>query len=378
MRRVFVPGLIVVFLTLPLLAQTPVSDVSRGSRMTGNISGSWTLRLSPIIDPTMEATPIEIPATLFEINGTVLGRAGMLTLQGVRQGNLIDLEVHQTGYEQRDQAATIRLTVESSTSMRGTAVHLTMQEDAPFVVDEVLLYRSVAGASDVASSGLDPRAIETQISVGDLCGMVAGTITSAFTGGWFVPMNACSPKLNGGGYYLMGDVGPGARFFGTTTIYVPVEMAACSKRTYGFTLRSNGATTWAKILSWLQTDAAGQQIWSRLTAGHPGITQLEQLHAAAGDFAVLLGYSTQSHNATVYILSPHNSCDTIRNNQLVKSITHTVTSIMPHVRDVEVRCGKSEVSDTWSLRRSPYPSSSACNTPVVFVYLFGNIDVKLD
>ncbi|MFN2441163.1 MAG: hypothetical protein ABR517_00620 [Thermoanaerobaculia bacterium] len=377
-------------LLIALLAFPSIADAQPRQRLVtpvatsfGSVTGEWTMRLAPLLDASMEGQAIELQATLLEIDGTILGRAGFLTLQGIRSGNMIDLEVHQVGQEQRDQVATIRMTIESSELMRGPAVHLVMEEGAPFAVDHVTFMRprgsSMAVSSDALDFDFDPALIAAPESlVGDLCGMVVGQITSTFTGGWFVPMNACNPKINGGGYYLTGDVGPGARFFGTTTMYVPVELAACSSRKYSFTLRNQGPTTWSKIVDWLVTDSAGKQIWSRLTAGNIAITQLENLYTKVGDFAVLLGYSTKSHNATLYILNPNGNCSAIQNDPLVVAAKNAVSGIMPHLGNLEVICGGSEVSDTWQLNRSPSPSAGACNTPVVFVYLIGNLDVKID
>ena len=382
-RLITVATLLIALIAVPSTAdaQSRQRIVTPASTTVGSVTGEWTMRLVPLIDSTMEGQPIEFPVSLLEIEGTVLGRAGFLTLQGIRNGNVIDLEVHQVCHEQRDQAATIRLNIESGSLMRGPAVHLVMEEGAPFAVDHVTFTRPSGSSMSVSSDAMDidPSLIAVPESlVGDLCGMVVGQITSAFTGGWFVPMNACSPKINGGGYYVTGDVGPGARFFGTTTLYTPVEFAACSSRKYSFTLRNQGPTTWSKILNWIQNDAAGQQIWSRLTAGQQGVAALEDLYKRVGDFAILLGYSTKSHNASLYILSPHGSCSAIKSDPLVHAVTSTVSGIMPHLGNLEVICGGSEVSDTWQLARSPYPSASACNTPVVFVYLIGNLDVKID
>lgn len=382
-RLITISALLFALIAVPSTAdaQSRQRLVTPSATTLESITGEWTMRLVPILDATMEGRPIELPVTLLEIEGTVLGRAGFLTLQGIRNGNVIDLEVHQVGQEQRDQAATIRLNIESSSLMRGPAVHLVMEEGSPFAVDHVTFTRPTGSSMAVSTDAfdVDPSLVAAPESlIGDLCGMVVGQITSAFTGGWFVPMNACHPKINGGGYYVTGDVGPGARFFGTTTLYTPVEFASCSSRKYSFTLRNQGPTTWSKILNWLQTDAAGQQIWSRLTGGHHGVSQLEELYKKAGDFAVLLGYSTKSHNASLYILSPHGSCSTIKSDPLVNAVKNAVSAIMPHHKNLEVICGGSEVHDTWQLARSPYPSASACNTPVVFVYLIGNLNVKID
>jgi hypothetical protein len=383
-RLITIATLLIALIGVPSTADAQVRQrivTPAATATVGSITGEWTMRLVPIIDSTMEGQPIEFPVTLLEIEGTVLGRAGFLTFKGIRNGNVIDLEVHQVCEEQRDQAATIRLNVESASLMRGPAVHLVMEQGAPFAVDHVTFTRPSGSSMAVSTDAfdVDPSLVVAPESlVGDLCGMVVGQITSAFTGGWFVPMNACSPKINGGGYYVTGDVGPGARFFGTTTLYTPVEWASCSSRKYSFTLRNQGPTTWSKILNWLQTDAAGQQIWSRLTGGHHGVSQLEDLYKHAGNFAVLLGYSTKSHNASLYILSPDGHCSTIQSNPLVNGVKNAVSGIMPHLGNLEVICGGSEVKDTWQLTRSPYPSASACNTPVVFVYLIGNLNVKID
>jgi hypothetical protein len=382
-RLIVIATLLIALIAIPSTAdaQSRQRIVTPSATPVGSITGEWTMRLVPILDATMEGRPIEFPVTFLEVEGTILGRAGFLTMKGIRNGNVIDLEVHQVCQEQRDQAATIRLNIESNSLMRGPAVHLVMEEGSPFAIDHVTFTRPSGSSMAVSTDAfeVDPSLIAAPESlVGDLCGMVVGQITSAFTGGWFVPMNACSPKINGGGYYVTGDVGPGARFFGTTTLYTPVEWASCSSRKYSFTLRNQGPTTWSKILNWLQTDAAGQQIWSRLTGGHHGVSQLEDLYKQAGDFAVLLGYSTKSHNASLYILSPHGSCSTIKSNPLVNGVKNAVSAIMPHLGNLEVICGGSEVKDTWQLTRSPYPSASACNTPVVFVYLIGNLNVKID
>lgn len=188
------------------------------------------------------------------------------------------------------------------------------------------------------------------------------------------PFGNCGFQHDGGGYYLAGRVGPGsAAPIWTQTVYYPIEWAYCDTRSYGFEMSIGGPWSGYDYLTWLHDN------WSQYMVDMYAMTVEEvyqlttDFYDTYGGFALCAGYSTRTHNTSLYMLSVNG-----HNEQVFES--HPLTSSIIDVVD-EGRPGGlwvftgSSVHDTWSLRRD---ITGVCGSPVVFAYLIGTNTVNFD
>ena len=141
---------------------------------------------------------------------------------------------------------------------------------------------------------------------GWLCDALTAFLQKVFsraTAGLFAPMEVCDPSMNGRGYYLFGDTGPGAgREYGTVTIYVPWEtLSFCPQDSlYAFTIHSKESYT--PIDSLLSVLEKASELGDFFSIPLSDLVQkVRSFYDTYGNFAVSLGISTNTGSISVYV-----------------------------------------------------------------------------
>jgi len=196
---------------------------------------------------------------------------------------------------------------------------------------------------------------------------------------FFHPMDVCSAEKNGEGFYLFGSVGPGniAHPYAAVTTYYPWDWhAVCSSRDYSFAINAGGnIATIQMVIDGLQAYTAFLN-YLGLDATTIG-DDLLSWYTTYGEFAISIGYSMESGFTTMYI-NTGSATNTAICDAIVNSATgQAIQKVFDHGKGFAVKCGTS-ITDSYTLRRTAVPAGLYCNSPVIFVYLFGTINVVYD
>ena len=203
---------------------------------------------------------------------------------------------------------------------------------------------------------------------------LVGWIAKDLTDGKVRPMDGCSFHKDGGGYYVIGHKGPGRDYdLFSTTLYYPYEWCRCGTRSYGFYVSIKGENISIDKLVDKINSTSIKDLAKKLGFEIPDdlFFALEEFHNEFGGFAISMGYSTNTHNLSIYVNHKDGSSNDAKNHPLIQAMK---SAMAKHVRTVYVYAGHS-IHDKWHLERSYHFS---CNTPLVFTYLLGTHNVNYD
>lgn len=201
---------------------------------------------------------------------------------------------------------------------------------------------------------------------------LVGWIAKDLTDGKVRPMDGCSFHKDGGGYYVIGHEGPGRDYdLFSTTLYYPYEYCRCGTRSYGFDISIKGENITINELVDKIKSTSIKELAKKLGFEIPDdlFFALLEFHNQFGGFAISMGYSTHTHNLSIYVNHLDGSSDAAKNHPLIQAMK---SALAKHVHNVYVYAGHS-IKDHWHLERSFHFS---CNTPLVFTYLLGTHNVN--
>ena len=188
------------------------------------------------------------------------------------------------------------------------------------------------------------------------------------------PIQSCSLDHDGEGYYLFGTDAPGSGgSVGTATVYFPYEVSHCDTRSYGFTIEAGNAYQSADAALQALTNNTAFMNYIQLTPSD--VADLGVVYALYGDFAVSIGYNSNTKSVNVYVSTPSGSqsglCAAVQNSSVFAAITQKLNK----GGGVFTYCGTS-ICDTDRLEYHWDPTS--CATPMLFIYCFGTIHVTFN
>jgi hypothetical protein len=357
-----------------------LSAVPAGAREV-DLTGVWQFRLTPIFEPSHpdEAQAIQNELVLYDRDGALGGFTSLYQIHGKRSVKEVSLRIFQQNMSSYALSyASVEGKVTGPDTIKGTC----MMSNPSWGVEGISVADFLAVRTEKGAASVMGKVTVSQQEVGinwqKLCeefgvDAIIGNLFEDMSEGVIVPFNICQLSKDGGGYYTLGTTGPGrTRIFGTATTYVPVEWACCDSREYSFNVSNAGSLgdiadvlkalqVATKLLGYLHVDIAFID------------TAVQDFFNTYGDFAICSGTSTRDGNSSIYIVVSNSSadCEAMQNSELVQIIK----KVVPKISDVY--CGNS-INDNFYLRRSPFPLSNPCNTPVLFVYWLGTLNVKFN
>ena len=188
------------------------------------------------------------------------------------------------------------------------------------------------------------------------------------------PIQGCSLDHNGDGYYLFGTYAPGSGgSVAAATVYFPYEVSGCNSRNYGFAIEAGDKYQSSDAaLQALKNDTA---FMNYIQLSSSDVDDLALVYTLYGDFAVSIGYNSNTKSVNVYISTASGSqsglCDAVQNSSVLASLKQRLDK----GGGVFVYCG-SNIQDTDHLEYHWDPTS--CATPMLFIYCFGTIHVTYD
>ncbi len=338
-----------------------------------DLTGSWKFILNEHPEEADESDGrlTEIGSVRLEQVGNELsGEYETFSFEGVIDGDSVSL----TGYHREsdgDLHETIQmdLRVVSPDLLEGEGMTDagSSKSDDPSELFTVRAERQAADSNEVVTKSFAD-------TVCSLAGDIASFITGKLTDNMFRPMGGCWLQKDGGGYYVFGRKGPGSMLpVYTQTVYQPIEWAACSTRSYKFTIKS-GKPVWslAVLTQLLQTYEKMLQN-SGLGGLASALQQITDFYNKFGDFAISVARNSETGNISLYINLAHSKSESeVRSHPLISGVYNALN----HMGKVYFFTG-TKIKDSFKLRRSPSPVG-VCNSPLVIYYLLGNLEVEYD
>ncbi len=191
------------------------------------------------------------------------------------------------------------------------------------------------------------------------------------TDNYFRPMGNCWGHKVRGGYYVFGHIAPGnLQAIYTQTVFFPYEWSFCKAKKYHFKLEYNSVINKLEELEemvgyyphWLQN--VGFNNLGEFS------TQAESFNQQYGNFALIVGLSLLTNEISIYVINEVGDPNA-HTHPFVVTVSN---KIRIHFRGLHSASGRN-ITDKLHLKRSDF---FLCNTPVIFCYLFGTVNVKLD
>lgn len=368
---------------------TPVKNI--------NISGQWEFILSSdevVADTThahgytgadfSESASVNEEVYLYEnSNGEITGFCGPFKLTGNINGSQVTLNVFINPDGDVDPVLPVEnmvlfsklsLKIDAYGFMSGTG---TYEAYAEFPAIENETYDVHARMlSAIRNNNITKNTEEISHWYDFICNEIEKLVdwsVEKYTDGKVRPMSGCSLHKDGGGYYVLGHEGPGDRYeYFSTTLYYPHEWCRCKSRSYGFEVSlKEKIMSIDHLVEILQSDEI-KEIAKKLGFDLPDALffAVEEFYNQFGDFAISIGYSDNTHNASIYVNHEHGSSTDVLNNILIKKIKSAVDK---EASEVWVFAGNS-IKDKFQLKRSFY--GIHCSTPLIFTYLIGTFSVN--
>ncbi len=375
-------------------------DEDNDEKTKNNISGKWEFIITPdVINPDTtnahgytgsdfnEYDAINDEVYLYkEDNGTILGFSGPFKLKGqIDESNIIlQVYINPNGdynpvlpIDSMQLFSTMLLIKDKYGFLSGKGTY----EDYPVypnLVNNTYLIKARM-LTPIRDSKIIDAGNKNHMEVSHwydfVCNEVdklVGWIAKDITDGKVRPMDGCSFHKSGGGYYALGHEGPGKDYdLFSTTLYYPYEWCGCGSRSYGFNVSIESEhMSIQKLVEKVQSSSI-KDLAKKLGFDLPDdlFFALEEFHNEFGGFAISMGYSTNTHNLTIYVNHKDGSSSDAKNHPLIQAMK---SALSKHVKHVYVYAGHS-IHDDWHLIRSWHFS---CNTALVFTYLLGTHNVR--
>jgi hypothetical protein len=183
-------------------------------------------------------------------------------------------------------------------------------------------------------------------------------------------MGNCWLHKSNGGYYIFGHTAPGSIFpVWTQTVYFPYEWSFCKTRRYKFHFDYDGQVLALNVLEDLIT--AQEQWLEHLGFGSlaEALAKIEDFYNQYGNFAIIVGYSRETGDGGIYV-NVENGNPNAHSHPLVQTI---INKLNRYFNGTFIFSGRN-ITDEWHLRRSNF---LVCNSPVLYCYLIGTINVNM-
>lgn len=362
------------------------------------LSGMWEFTLSP--DNSLQDTSTvkgikgseeeEYPAVINEIylyenqQGLIIGDHGLLSFQGSKNGNLVELKVYNRkngNYdpnaepEDMDHISTMNLSIDDFGIMRGNGIYL---ENPDYENANAESYFVVAKKrSDINDHESAFKESQNHV-LSTLCNITASIdswLISTLSDNIFRPIGNCYLQKSGGGYYIFGHYGPGSLLpIYTQTVYYPFEWSWCKVRKYHFDMELKGEVRSIEILNWLvEHQPPTVNFYDKIGFETIDLLQeaIQDFNNKFGGFAISIAYSTRTHNLAIYVNHSSGSSSEARSHHLVTTIGDAMNS---HVKKVYYYAGHN-IRDHWYLRRSEF---GVCNSPLLMCYVIGTHEIAYE
>ena len=362
------------------------------------VSGMWEFTLSP--DISIQDTSVvkgvkgseeeEYPAVINEIylyensEGSIIGDHGLLSFQGSRNGNLVELKVYNrkngdydpnVEYDEMDHISTMNLSIDEYGIMKGNGIYLE-NPDYENANAETYFVKALK-RSDINNYENDFKDSQNHV-LNTLCNITASIdswLISFLSDNTFRPIGNCYLQKSGGGYYIFGHYGPGSLLpIYTQTVYYPFEWSWCKVRKYSFDMELKGEVRSIEILNWLvENQPPTANFYDKIGFETIDLLQeaIQDFNNKFGGFAISLAYSTRTHNLAIYVNHSSGSSSEARSHHLVTTIGQ---SIYPHINKIYYFAGHN-IRDHWYLRRSEF---GVCNSPLLICYVIGTHEVAYE
>ena len=395
--------LMVVIIAIPINSCNKDDDNGNAEIEQTGISGEWEFIISPDVtvpDSTVahgytgadfeEHAAINDEVFLYEDeNGNLKGFAGVFKLQGSLHDKKVLLKVYinpDGNYnpvrpiEDMQLFSTMNLDLDEFGFMSGSGTYEAYPE-YPNIVNNTYFIEarmlSPIRKPKTGDTGYKSSMEENGHWYDFICNDIdklVGWIANDLSDGKVRPMDGCSLYKDGGGYYFLGHEGPGRDYdLFSTTLYYPYEWCGCGTRSYGFDVSIKSEHMSINELVDKVQSTSIKDLAKKLGFDIPDdlFFALEEFHNEFGGFAISMGYSTNTHNLSIYVNHKDGSSHDAKNHPLIQAIK---SALAKHVHHVSVYAAHS-IHDSWHLIRSWHVS---CNTPLVFTYLLGTHNVNYD
>jgi hypothetical protein len=338
----------------------------------GGITGKWKFTMTPSIDiedPT--AVPSEWEVNLYDVDGAILGYAGLFHFQGTRGNNVVRLDV----LSRSGQKTTLNLKITGA-----DATGVSAMEGSLVSNDVDLGYKGLilkAARADTVPLKPGEEVLEGCASswITKIISYIADKViineltwnSCHVTYDW---MKAWDVHKNGAGYYMSGDHGPGSRCYATWTFYYPLDWGHAGDRTYSFYFHSGPANqTIDQLVFTLQGLGDSYPKCLGFSSNSALISAVKDFHNKYGDFAISTAYNDNTANADLYInLANEDYCSKAKQHTLSKTIWGQLSD------HCDMLCGH-DIHDTWHLCRSYVLVDG---TALYITYVLGTISVWYD
>lgn len=399
--RLFFPAIAVLLVTsLVLTCSSTDDDDTSGTneRNYGSVEGAWSFTLSPQEDSEGSADESE-DVVLYETDGVITGYVEFFVFHGSRTGDEMVIDVIRQTETTNSHESTMRLTMTSDDRMSGTgtitypAIDLYYEQDGTvhtkFTEENeewdggeasVHFFNIEAerlGDAPTLTKNALPSLPYRQISI-NWCSLLNGLERVPL----FVlrgigdprPFGNCGITHDGGGSYLSGRDGPGTKYpYYSTTEYYAFEYSWCHVRGYSFHIRIKGEIDRWDVVKEMR-DNNDDFLAPEGMSLDDYIQGFENFRDNYGGFAVCTGYSSHSHNMSVYLLTVEDhSRHTVLEDPWMKAVYDDITHGWSS-DDLWVFGGKN-IHDTWNMRRS---LSTICNSYIDYTYIIGTHEVNFD
>ncbi|NOR87654.1 MAG: hypothetical protein GQ527_08605 [Bacteroidales bacterium] len=362
------------------------------------ISGMWEFTLSP--DNSRQDTSLikgirgsdeeEYPAVINEIylyensDGSIIGDHGLLSFQGHRTNNLVELKVfsRKNGdyhpnpeLEEMDHISTMNLSIDEYGIMNGNGIYLE-NPDYDHATEDSYFIKAFK-RSDINNYENDFKESQNHVlnTLCDITASIDSWLISTLSGNTFRPIGNCYLQKSGGGYYIFGHEGPGSLLpIYTQTVYYPFEWSWCKVRKYTFDMELKDEVRSIEALNWFvehQPPAVG--FYQKIGFETIDLLQeaIQDFNEKFGGFAISIAYNTRTKNLAIFANHKSGSSVEAKRHHLITTIG---AAMIPHINKIYYHAGH-HIIDHWYLRRSEF---GVCNTPLLICYVIGTHNVAYE
>ncbi|MCX6160925.1 MAG: hypothetical protein NTV87_06260 [Ignavibacteriae bacterium] len=365
------------------------NDITSSATISTGLTGQWQFTITPLyhyIDTTMikgkngydfKADPsINDEIYLYESNNQIRGFTGPIEFRGlktdsIRLGVFEPVDGRYGVDTSMIKSAEMVLKQNSMGFLEGSAKIVLDRDTTGVIFDTYTIFgRKIGNITTDNINNLRNFALASWSDkicsiAGDLASFICGILSDRV----FRPMANCWGTVDGGGFYVFGNTGPGSILpVWTVTCYYPFEWSACKAREYDFNINYGGPVTGLTELEALVKAEASWLNNIGYTSDSLIVAEIESFYNIYGNFAITIAHDVETQGMAIYV-NVENGSTIAHTHPLIQRISNTISH---YFNGVWLYSGRN-ISDSWYLRRSDF---LVCNTPVIFYYLFGTASVN--
>jgi hypothetical protein len=386
---IFLSALILVFSIFYSCNKEDENNITSSSVSSIGITGQWQFEITPwfhYLDTTLLKgrrasdfsfySSINDEIYLFESNNQIRGFTGPIEFRGTIS-DTIRLDVYEPvdgkyGVDTtKIKSAEMKLKQNSFGFLEGWAKIILDRDSIGIIKDTYKISgKKIGNISDTDFNNLKLRALNSWLDkLCDAVGDVMSYVCSIFSGGVVRPMANCWGNKDGGGFWAVGNEGPGSLFpIWTVTAYYPLEWASCKVRVYNFNINYDGNV---RGINELKDLVRAQAEWASLLGYHyvdTLVNHIQDFYNIYGDFAISIAFDSETKGISLYANNANGNTNA-HNDKLCRNI---LDFIGPKFSSYSAVSGRN-ISDSWHLRRSDF---FVCNSPLSITYLFGTAKIN--